>query len=50
MTGLDQIAAELPGLICKMTAVGFAVGVFVTLVISGLCSAFHTFKNLIGKE
>ncbi len=48
MTGFESVAAELPGLVAKMTAVGFAVGVFVPLVITGLCSAFHTFVNLTG--
>ncbi len=50
MMTLETVAAQLPDLIGCFGAMGFALGAFVTLVISGLCSAFHTFKNLIGKE
>lgn len=45
---LETFLADLPGLVTKMTAVGFAVGVFIPLVITGLCSAFHTFVKLTG--
>ncbi len=48
MTEFETIAAQLPELISKMTAVGFAVGAFVTLVTTGLCSVLHTFFKIAG--
>lgn len=45
---LESFLADLPGLVARMTAIGFAVGVFIPLVITGLCSAFHTFAKLAG--
>ncbi len=45
---LETFLADLPGLVARMTALGFAVGVAVPLVTTGLCSAFHTFVKLVG--
>ncbi len=45
---LDMFLADLPGLVAKMAAFGFAVGAAVPLVTTGLCSAFHTFVKLVG--
>ncbi len=48
MMGFETIAGQFPELIAKMTAVGFAIGAFVTLVTTGLCSVLHTFFKIAG--
>ncbi len=47
MTGFDQIAVVLPGLMGKMVAVGACAGFLPIVLVTGLCSVIEVFKGLV---
>ncbi len=50
MITVESIIQSAPQLLVAGLALGFGVGASLVLLVEGLCSLFHTFFKIIGKE